>query len=460
MYGWVRTRHLTALRGRGLMNAPWAGGLVLLVCVVVAMLLANMPATAEVYRGLLETDLSLVVKSPNGVIDWVFPHGMTVEKLVNDGLMVIFFFCVGLEIKREIVCGQLSTVRKAILPVLAAAGGMLAPAAVFALFNGGTAAANGWGIPTATDIAFAIGILSMLGDRVPVSLKIFLTALAIADDLGAILVIAFFYGGQIDLGLLALALLVMAGVYVLNRIGEKRAFYYLLPAVVIWGLFYYSGVHSTLSGVAMAMLIPMRPRYSKEYYMHKIRSYTEGLREAEALGGDFPNEEQRCYLRLMSSMTNDSVGLSYRLEHSLSPWVTFVIMPVFALANAGVAIGSVENLDIFRYSADAGSVGMGIFFGLLIGKPLGIFLASWLAVKSRLAVMPEGATWRMLLAVACLGGIGFTMSLFVDSLAFTDAELIDRGKIAILMGSTAAGILGSTLILLFSKSKKARRHEA
>ncbi len=447
MYGWVRTRHLTALRGRGLMNAPWAGGLVLLVCVVVAMLLANMPATAEVYRGLLETDLSLVVKSPNGVIDWVFPHGMTVEKLVNDGLMVIFFFCVGLEIKREIVCGQLSTVRKAILP-------MLAPAAVFALFNGGTAAANGWGIPTATDIAFAIGILSMLGDRVPVSLKIFLTALAIADDLGAILVIAFFYGGQIDLGLLALALLVMAGVYVLNRIGEKRAFCYLLPAVVIWGLFYYSGVHSTLSGVAMAMLIPMRPRYSKEYYMHKIRSYTEGLREAEALGGDFPNEEQRCYLRLMSSMTNDSVGLSYRLEHSLSPWVTFVIMPVFALANAGVAIGSVENLDIFRYSADAGSVGMGIFFGLLIGKPLGIFLASWLAVKSRLAVMPEGATWRMLLAVACLGGIGFTMSLFVDSLAFTDAELIDRGKIAILMGSMAAALLGSVLIVLFAKNRK------
>ena len=454
MYGWVRTRHLTALRGRGLMNAPWAGGLVLLVCVVVAMLLANMPATAEVYRGLLETDLSLVVKSPNGVIDWVFPHGMTVEKLVNDGLMVIFFFCVGLEIKREIVCGQLSTVRKAILPVLAAAGGMLAPAAVFALFNGGTAAANGWGIPTATDIAFAIGILSMLGDRVPVSLKIFLTALAIADDLGAILVIAFFYGGQIDLGLLALALLVMAGVYVLNRIGEKRAFCYLLPAVVIWGLFYYSGVHSTLSGVAMAMLIPMRPRYSKEYYMHKIRSYTEGLREAEALGGDFPNEEQRCYLRLMSSMTNDSVGLSYRLEHSLSPWVTFVIMPVFALANAGVAIGSVENLDIFRYSADAGSVGMGVFFGLLVGKPLGIFVASWIAVKSKMAVMPEGVSWRMLLAVACLGGIGFTMSLFVDSLAFTDAELIDRGKIAILMGSMAAALLGSVLIVLFAKNRK------
>ena len=454
MYGWVRTRHLTALRGRGLMNAPWAGGLVLLVCVVVAMLLANMPATAEVYRGLLETDLSLVVKSPNGVIDWVFPHGMTVEKLVNDGLMVIFFFCVGLEIKREIVCGQLSTVRKAILPVLAAAGGMLAPALIFLLFNHGTGAVNGWGIPTATDIAFAVGILSMLGDRVPVSLKVFLTALAIADDLGAIIVIALFYGGTIEWGCLAVALAIMAALYLMNRMGETRMMCYLIPAIVVWSLFYYSGIHSTISGVAMAMLIPMKPRYSKEYYMHKIRSYTEGLREAEALGGDFPNEEQRCYLRLMSSMTNDSVGLSYRLEHSLSPWVTFVIMPVFALANAGVAIGSVENLDIFRYSADAGSVGMGIFFGLLIGKPLGIFTASWIAVKSKLAVMPEGATWRMLLAVACLGGIGFTMSLFVDSLAFTDAELIDRGKIAILMGSMAAALLGSVLIVLFAKNRK------
>lgn len=453
MYGWVRTRHLTALRGRGLMNAPWAGGLVLLVCVVVAMLLANMPATAEVYRGLLETDLSLVVKSPNGVIDWVFPHGMTVEKLVNDGLMVIFFFCVGLEIKREIVCGQLSTVRKAILPVLAAAGGMLAPAAVFALFNGGTAAANGWGIPTATDIAFAIGILSMLGDRVPVSLKIFLTALAIADDLGAILVIAFFYGGELQLGLLLIALLVMAGVYVIYRLGEKRMIFYMLPAVVVWGLFYYSGVHATLSGVAMALLIPMEPRYSKEYFIHKMRWLKDHLLAVEASDEEFPNEEHRFYLRQMTRLGARSAGMSYRLEHALAPYVTFLIMPIFALANAGVEITSLEYINIFHFSPEIGSVGMGVFFGLLVGKPLGIFAASWLAVKSKMAVMPEGASWRMLLAVACLGGIGFTMSLFVDSLAYTDPGLIDRGKIAILMGSTAAAVMGSVLIVLFSKKQ-------
>lgn len=458
MYGWVHTRHAIVLRGRGLMNAPWAGGLILLVCVVIAMLLANIPATSLYYHHLLETDLSLVVSSPGGVIDWAFPRGMTVEKLVNDGLMVIFFFVVGLEIKREVVCGQLSSFRKAILPVLAAAGGMLVPAVIYTFFNAGTAAANGWGIPTATDIAFAIGILSMLGDRVPISLKIFLTALAIADDLGAILVIALFYGGQIDLGLLAIALLVMLGVYFINRLGETRPMYYLVPAVVIWGLFYYSGIHSTLSGVAMALLIPMQPRYSKEYFLHKLRSYATGLCDADADRAEaFPDQEQRCYLRLMSKLSSNSVGLSYRLENALSPYVTFLIMPIFALANAGVEIGSMENLNIFHSSAELGSVGMGVFFGLLVGKPVGIFLASWLAVKTRLAVMPAGATWRMLLAVACLGGIGFTMSLFVDSLAFTDAMIVDRGKIAILMGSMAAAVLGSVLIVLFAKPTKTEK---
>ena len=206
MYRWVRERHMIGIRGRNFMEAPWAGGIVLLGCVIIAMLLANLPATSLYYRHLLETDLSLMVHSPDGLIDWVFPRGMTVEKLINDGLMVIFFFAVGLEIKREIVCGQLSSAKKALLPVLAAAGGMLFPAIIFTAFNHGTMAANGGGIPTATDIALAIGILSLLGDRVPVSLKIFLTALAIADDLGAILVIALFYGGQVQIGCLLAAL--------------------------------------------------------------------------------------------------------------------------------------------------------------------------------------------------------------------------------------------------------------
>lgn len=460
MYRWVRTRHTMGLRGRNFAETPWAGGVVLLACVVVAMLLANLPATKLYYHNLLDTDLSLVVHSPGGLIDWVFPGDMTVEKFINDCLMVIFFFVVGLEIKREVVCGQLSSFRKAILPVVAAAGGMLAPALIFALFNHGTPAANGWGIPTATDIAFAVGILSMLGDRVPISLKVFLTALAIADDLGAILVIALFYGGKMQLGCLVIALLIMAGVYLLNRMGEKRVIFYLVPAVVVWGLFYYSGVHSTLSGVAMAMLIPMEPRYSKEYFFHKMNWLKERLEGADpdadgdGVPDEFPNEEHRFYLRQMRRMSSGSIGMSYRLENVLSPYVTFLVMPIFALANAGVEITSLEYVNIFQHSAEIGSVGMGVFFGLVVGKPLGIFLASWGAVKSGLAVMPQGATWRLLLAVACLGGIGFTMSLFVDSLAYTDPGLVDRGKIAILMGSTAAAVVGSLLILLLSKKRK------
>ena len=419
------------------------------------MLLANLPLTAEYYHHLLQTDLSLAVHSPDGVIDWVYPRGMTVEKLINDGLMVIFFFSVGLEIKREIISGQLSTLRKAILPVLGAAGGMAAPALIYLLFNHGGVAANGWGIPTATDIAFAIGILSMLGRRVPVSLKVFLTALAIADDLGAILVIAFFYGEKVRLGFLLLAVAIMLFVYWMKRLGETRLMYYLVPAVIVWSLFYYSGVHSTISGVAMAMLIPDRPRYGRAYFVRKMRSLRTVLFMSEASGDEFPNSEQRYYMRQMRHVAANSVGLSHRLEHALSPYVTFLIMPIFALANAGVPV-SVEYLDIFAASPDAGAVGLGVFFGLLVGKPLGIFLASWGAVKSGLATMPEGASWRMLLAVACLGGIGFTMSLFVDSLAFTNLELVDRGKIAILMGSTAAAILGSLLILLFSAHGKQR----
>ena len=222
MYRWVRSRHTIGIRGRNFIEAPWAGGVVLVVCVLIAMLLANLPLTKTYYHDLLETDLSLMIRSPQGLIDWMFPRGMNVETFVNDCLMVIFFFSVGLEIKREIVNGQLSSVRRAILPVLAAAGGMLAPAIIFTLFNHGTAAANGWGTPTATDIAFAIGIMSILGNRVPISLKIFLTALAVADDLGAILVIALFYGGRVQIELLLLALVIMMIVYCMNKMGEKR----------------------------------------------------------------------------------------------------------------------------------------------------------------------------------------------------------------------------------------------
>ena len=347
-YGWIRTLHVATLRAKAFMRAPWAGGVVLLACVVAAMLLANLPATKIYYRHLLETELSVMVHSPTGVIDWIFPRGMNVEKLINDGLMVVFFFAVGLEIKREVVRGQLSSFRQAILPVVAAAGGMIAPAVVFTLFNHGTPAASGWGIPTATDIAFAVGILSMLERRIPVSLKIFLMALAVADDLGAILVIAFFYGGEVRLGCLVLALAIMLGVYAMKRLGEKRMAFYLVPAVAVWSLFYYSGVHSTISGVAMALLIPMEPRYGREYFVRKMRRLKGCFDGIETAGADFPDEAQRACLRRVGGLSTEAVGMSDRLEHALAPYVTFLVMPIFALANAGVVIESAAYFDIFH----------------------------------------------------------------------------------------------------------------
>ena len=433
------------------MQAPWAGGIVLIVCVVVAMLLANLPATSHLYHRLLHMELGLWIDGN------LFPENMNLEKFVNDGLMVVFFFTVGLEIRREISHGELSTPKKAILPVVAALGGMLVPASIYALFNAGTAVANGWGIPTATDIAFAIGIMSLLGDRVPISLKVFLTALAVADDLGAIFVIAIFYGETPNMVLLGIALVIMVGIYVMRRMGEFRMLAYLIPACIVWILFYYSGVHATISGVAMAMLIPTQPRYSHSYFLHKADIIERGIKSLEGAENQNEAEEQRLYyLRRMTQISNGSQGMSHRMEQLLMPYVNFIIMPIFALVNAGVHIPSAEYFNIFEYSPELGSIGMGIFFGLVVGKPLGISLFSFLAVKLGVADKPAGSTWSMLIAVACLGGIGFTMSIFVDNLAFdkvTHQEFIDMGKIAILMASTMAALIGAAVIALETRKK-------
>ena len=448
-FGRVKRNHILSQRGKNFLQAPWAGGIVLVVCVIIAMLLANLPATSEMYHNLLHMELAISV---NGTL---FPEAMNLEKFINDGLMVIFFFTVGLEIRREISHGQLSTPKKAILPVVAAIGGMLVPAMIYASFNAGTAVSNGWGIPTATDIAFAIGIMSLLGNRVPISLKVFLTALAVADDLGAIFVIALFYGETPDLMLLGIAIVIMVGIYFMRRIGEFRIFAYLVPACVVWVLFYYSGVHATISGVAMAMLIPTQPRYSRSYYLHKADIIEKGIVDADKIEDTHEAEESRLYyLRRMKQISDGATGMSHRMEHLLMPYVNFIIMPIFALANAGVHITSVEYFNIFNYSAELGSIGMGIFFGLVVGKPLGISLFSYLAVKFGIADKPQGASWKMLMAVACLGGIGFTMSIFVDNLAFdkaTHQDFIDMGKIAILMASLVAAIIGSIIIMLEAK---------
>lgn len=466
VYWWNKEVHNFKISQDKFSKQPWANGVILLACVVVAMLLANLPFTKDIYHAFLETDLSIHIQSPadaNGhsTINWWFPREMTVEKFINDILMVVFFFTVGLEIKREVVCGELSSPKKAVLPVIAAFGGVVAPALIFTLVNHGTISSSGWGIPTATDIAFAIGILSILGDKVPVSLKVFLTALAIADDLIAILVVALFYGGDINLFLLLIALAVIAFTFIIKRLGEKRLFYYLVPALIVWALFYYSGIHATMSGVVMAFLIPMQARYNKAKFHRRHRVLYNQLVESENVVTDesFPNGPQRHYLRHLSGLSKRTIGPSYRLENLLSPWVNFLIMPIFALANAGVEITDISYFNVFSRDAVLGGAGMGIFLGLVIGKPVGITLASWLAIKCKVGEMPSKSSWKMLFAVACLGGIGFTMSIFVDTLSFAGGgidpavtqHLRDAGKIAVLMGSLCAGLLGTLLINLVGK---------
>lgn len=464
IYTWNKGIHYVGEHSHRFVKQPWAQGVLLLGCVVVAMLLANLPFTKHLYHSFLETTFTLHIASPDGSISWFIPRDMTIEKFINDVLMMVFFFTVGLEIRREVAYGELSSPKKAMMPVIAAFGGVIAPALIYTLINHGTPAASGWGIPTATDIAFAVCILSVLGDRVPVSLKVFLTALAIADDLIAILVVALFYGGSINLGLLGIAILVILFTLALSRLGEKRLFPFLVLALIVWVLFYYSGIHATMSGVVMAFLIPSSPRYNKSQFTHKWSKYTKEFNEyANIPSNAFPNGPQRHCLKELNKLGRGSMDMTYRLETALSNWVNFLIMPIFALANAGVEISDVSYFNVFHFDQALGSVSMGIFLGLLLGKPIGITLFSWAAIKAKVGEMPSKATWPMFFAVACLGGIGFTMSIFVDTLSFSDqpAEIMshmrDAGKIAVLMGSICAGVLGTVLVNIVEKVQSRKK---
>ena len=457
IYTWNKSMLQFNRKRDKLTRQPWTQGVLLLLCVIIAMLLANLPLISTYYRAFLETNIQIHLQSPKGNINWLFPHDMTIEKFINDILMVIFFFTVGLEIKREVAHGELSSLKKAMLPVIAAFGGVIMPAVLYTLVNRGTLAASGWGIPTATDIAFAVCILSVLGDRVPVSLKVFLTALAIADDLIAILVVALFYGGHINFLLLALSVVVICVALLLSHFGQKHIWVYLMLAVILWILFYYSGIHATMSGVVMAFVIPSKARFERPYVLHKIKFFSQKLLSFDQIDDEtmFPNGPQRHILRRIHNTAYGSLDMSYRVEHALSPWVNFFIMPIFALANAGVEIPDLSYFNILNTHGVAGGVGLGIFLGLVLGKPLGITLFSYLAIKTRICAMPDKAGWAMFFAVACLGGIGFTMSIFVDTLSFSDVEVVEQmrnaGKIAILVGSRAAGVLGSVLITTVSK---------
>ncbi len=433
-------------RGRHFIGAPWAGGVILLLFVAIALILANSASTKELYHSILTTPLSFYIGEGGRV--WGFE--LDIERFINDGLMVVFFFVVGLEIKREILVGRLSSVRQAMLPVAAALGGMVVPAAIYAAFNAGTEFSAGWGIPMATDIAFAIAVLSLLGNRVPTSLKVFLTALAIVDDLGAIVVIAIFYTYKINWLCLAVIAALMLVLWWMRRNNVTRVFPYLAIAIVVWFMFYESGIHSTISGVMMAMLIPTKPLLSKKVFLYRQHQITEEFRFHDREGIEvLQNEQQHHALLKLRRTATDAIGMSQRMEHLLHPWVTFLIMPVFALGNAGV------ELHAAALNPFATTLGTGIFLGLVVGKPLGIFAASWLAVKSCIAVLPRDVRWFPLVGVVCMGGIGFTMSIFIDTLAFAGSpEIVASAKISILVASACAAILGFVVINSFGKFRK------
>jgi NhaA family Na+:H+ antiporter len=406
-------------------------GLLLIGTTIIALIWANSP-WAESYVHLWETRLSVGL-APE-------PFTMTLHHWINDGLMAVFFLLVGLEIKRELLVGELASPRHAALPIAAAIGGMIVPAVVYGVINFGGEGSRGWGIPMATDIAFALGILTLLGPRVPIGLKVFLTAVAIVDDMGAVIVIAVFYTATLNFTALAAAGLALTVLVVLNRLAVRALAPYLMIGVVLWGALLASGIHATVAGVLLAMTVPSRTRINA----------AEFSREARGLLDDFDRSETGDLLVLTSKGQQEAVyGLDalssgvqaplLRLEYSLHGLVSFFVMPVFALANAGVSLSGVGT-------AFGEPVTLGVIAGLVLGKPAGVMLFSWLVIFMRIARKPARVTWGQLHGAAWLAGIGFTMSLFVASLAFGEGRLLVAAKVGILVGSIVAGTVGWRLL--------------
>ena len=409
-----------------------SGAVLLLAATVVAVAWANSP-WAGFYHHWLHAKLAISV-GPFGL-------NKSISHWINDGLMVIFFFVVGLEIKRELLAGELASPRKAALPVLAAVGGMVVPALVYVVFNGDGVFARGWGIPMATDIAFALGILAVF--PVPLSLKIFLTALAIVDDIGAIVVVAVFYTDAIAAWSLLIGGLLLCVSIGANAIGVRNPIIYFLIGCAIWIAFYKSGVHATLAGVLLAFTIPARTVINARQLHDRTRTLLKQLRDT-GLPSDtrLLTNQQHHIVHSMERLTEHATAPLQELEHALMPFVTFAILPLFALTNAGVSLES-EALGLLTEP-----MSLGIILGLVLGKPLGIWLFAWAGVKLRIAELPKGISLLNVASVGCLAGIGFTMSLFIATLAFEEVALVDAAKTAVLAGSLLATLIGSVLLLL------------
>jgi NhaA family Na+:H+ antiporter len=406
-----------------------SGGIVLIAATLVAIAWANSPWGAA-YEHLWETPVTV------GAGRYALSYPL--HYWINDGLMAVFFFLVGLEIKREFLVGELASAKRAALPIAAALGGMVVPALIYASLNVGHAGERGWGTPMATDIAFALGVLALLGPRIPLSLKVFLAALAIVDDLGAVLVIAVFYTDAINWSALGLGVLVLMALVLANRMQARSPIIYVALGVVLWLAFLKSGVHATVAGVLLALTIPARTRIDTDEFLSRGRRILDYFDAAGEEGkGVLTNKAQQSAIQEMENACEAAQSPLQRIEHELHTWVAFGIIPIFALANAGVHLGG----NLAQSFGDR--VTLGIILGLVIGKPIGITLFAWLSVRTGLAALPAGATWRAIRGVSLLGGIGFTMSLFIAGLAFPGApQLNEDAKIGIFVASLIAGIAG------------------
>lgn len=419
--------------------------ILLFVTAILAAVVAN-SSLSSAYNSFLSHELHLRLGEFN-----LFSHGghpLTMLQFINDCLMTIFFLAVGLEIKRELLVGELSSFRKAILPFIAACGGMIIPVVIYALMVASDSyEMQGMAIPMATDIAFSLGVLSLLGKRVPLCLKIFLTAFAVVDDIGGILVIAIFYSGHVSYGYLAVAFILYLFLYWMGRLGVTQKLFYLFFGVIIWYLFMQSGIHSTISGVILAFVIPARPRLDAGKYIKQIRSIID---EFPVMKSDniVLTKEQIAKLKRVERASDYVISPLQSLEDNLHGVVNFVILPLFAFANAGVVLGGGGNV--------LGSVSIAVAVGLLVGKFSGIFAFTWVAIKLGVASMPEGMNWRNLAGVSLLGGIGFTVSLFIANLSFADGypQLLNQAKFGVLFGTILSGILGYFVLNTVLSQKK------
>jgi len=407
-------------------HLEYTSGIILLMSVMVAILWAN-SSFGESYHHLWEIDFSIafgkhVLSKPLHI--WI-----------NDGLMSLFFFVIGLELKREFMDGELSSLKKAAMPMGAALGGMLFPALIYTLLNINSPTTHGWGIPMATDIAFALALLSMAGN-IPTSVKVFLSALAVADDLGAVMVIAFFYTDHVNFAALGIAGIFLLALIIGNKMGVRNSAFYLLIGICVWIGFLLSGVHATIAGVLVAFTIPAMTRIDENVYSDNLRKLSYEFEKEIPSNSTLTTPEQHRTIQHVKSLSLAAETPLQKIEHALHPWVAFLIMPLFALSNSGILIGS----DFF--TSVINPVTLGVASGLIIGKFIGILLFTWIMVRTGIGALPAQATWKHIMGIALLAGVGFTMSLFISGLAFKEPDFVQQAKYGILIASVLAGLGG------------------